>query len=547
MRPPRPGTGLARPPTHSLGGGLGGGGGGARQATDLGYFLDRVTRKTREVEEETERLHEHAARLEAEAETTEKVRRRRDVLAADVDALGARLADGNVALDAVSSGDVARARAELETKAREARSRNADAKAAAAAAETARASALAEAARLESQCAAHADAVAAIVARLTPAQRSEFEGLELERLRLEETRAALESEAERVAETTAELERGVAADPRKKRALSLRESLASLTAKQTLLAEERARLSLSPEEQRARLKEQIRSDTAATKQAEAETAALREAALAAEARLAEARDSEKATNANGTRIGMRAAGPPDDTPRYAETKGDSRVRAVRDAGADVTGNDASSRDGELISAFVDAFEANSARAAETQARTRREIRDLLLQTSEALTSSSPEGAGGRISVSSELAESAAMEAKIADELRSLAERSAKTRSALASFGDAEAIRKDQEKVKRALERDKAAYSSREDALHLLVRADERERRRREASGEGETREAKTLADLERKIRDVEGANYAIRARARAKEAELNDGAVWGEIDVMVAELNGLLKSRAAAA
>jgi hypothetical protein len=102
-------------------------------------------------------------------------------------------------------------------------------------------------------------------------------------------------------------------------------------------------------------------------------------------------------------------------------------------------------------------------------------------------------------------------------------------------------------VKRALERDKAAYSSREDALHLLVRADERERRRREASGEGETREAKTLADLERKIRDVEGANYAIRARARAKEAELNDGAVWGEIDAMVAELNGLLKSRAAAA
>jgi len=546
VRPPRPGTGLARPPTQSLGGGLGGGG-GARQATDLGYFLDRVTRKTREVEEETERLHEHAARLEAEAETTEKVRRRRDVLAADVDALGARLADGNVALDAVSSGDVARARAELETKAREARSRNADAKAAAAAAETARASALAEAARLESQCAAHGDAVAAIVARLTPAQRSEFEGLELERLRLEETRAVLESEAERVAEATAELERGVAADPRKKRALSLRESLASLTAKQALLTEERARLSLSPEEQRARLKEQIRSDTTATKQAEAETAALREAALAAEARLAEARDSEKATNANGTRIGMRAAKPPDDTPRYAETKGDSRVRAVRDAGADVTGNDASSRDGELISAFVDAFESNSARAAETQARTRREIRDLLLQTSEALTSSSPEGAGGHPSVSSEVAESAAMEAKIADELRSLAERSAKTRSALASFGDAEAIRKDQEKVKRALERDKAAYSSREDALHLLVRADERERRRREASGEGETRAAKTLADLEREIRDVEGANYAIRARARAKEAELNDGAVWGEIDAMVAELNGLLKSRAAAA
>ena len=524
MRPPRPGTGLARPPTHSLGGGLGGGGGGgARQATDLGYFLDRVTRKTREVEEETERLHEAAARLEAEAETTEKVRRRRDVLAADVDALRARLADGNVALDAVSSGDVTRARAELETKAREARSRNADAKAAAAAAETA---------RLESQCDEHADAVAAIIARLTPAQRSEFEGLEVERARLEETREALEAEAERVAEATAELERGVAADPRKRRALSLRESLASLTNKQALLAEERARLSLSPEEQRARLKEQIRSDTAATKQAEAETAALREAALAAEARLAEARDSEKATRANRTRIGDAAKPldetPTDDTPP-SETKGDSRE----------------------LAAFVDAFEANSARAAETQARTRREICDLLAKTSEALPSSSPSNKGGLGSSApaeaSEALTSSSMEAKIADELRSLAERSAKTRSALASFGDAEAIRKDQEKVKRCLERDKAAYTSREDALHLLVRADERERRRREASGEGETSAAKTLADLERKIRDVEGANYAIRARARAKEAELNDGVVWGEIDVMVAELNGLLKSRAAAA
>ena len=533
MRPPRPGTGLARPPTHSLGGGLGGGGGGgARQATDLGYFLDRVTRKTREVEEETERLHEAAARLEAEAETTEKVRRRRDVLATDVDALRARLADGNVALDAVSSGDVTRARAELETKAREARSRNADAKAAAAAAETARASALAEAARLESQCDEHADAVAAIIARLTPAQRSEFEGLEVERARLEETREALEAEAERVAEATAELERGVAADPRKRRALSLRESLASLTNKQALLAEERARLSLSPEEQRARLKEQIRSDTAATKQAEAETAALREAALAAEARLAEARDSEKATRANRTRIGDAAKPldetPTDDTPP-SETKGDSRE----------------------LAAFVDAFEANSARAAETQARTRREICDLLAKTSEALPSSSPSNKGGLGSSApaeaSEALTSSSMEAKIADELRSLAERSAKTRSALASFGDAEAIRKDQEKVKRCLERDKAAYTSREDALHLLVRADERERRRREASGEGETSAAKTLADLERKIRDVEGANYAIRARARAKEAELNDGVVWGEIDVMVAELNGLLKSRAAAA
>ena len=114
-------------------------------------------------------------------------------------------------------------------------------------------------------------------------------------------------------------------------------------------------------------------------------------------------------------------------------------------------------------------------------------------------------------------------------------------------GDAEEIRKDQEKVKKGLERDKAAYSAREDALHLLVRAEEREKLRRETSGDGETPAAKALAALQRKIEIAEGANHAAKMRARKKDAELNDGAVWGEIDAMVAELNGLLKSRAAAA
>lgn len=99
MRAPRPGTGLARPPTSSLGGGFGGAGvsGGARQVADSGYFLERVRAKVREVEEETERLNDAVVRAEAEAETSEKVRRRRDGLAAEVDALRARLADGNVA------------------------------------------------------------------------------------------------------------------------------------------------------------------------------------------------------------------------------------------------------------------------------------------------------------------------------------------------------------------------------------------------------------------------------------------------------------------
>jgi len=546
VRAPRPGTGLARPPTSSLGGGFGGAGvsGGARQVADSGYFLERVRAKVREVEEETERLNDAVVRAEAEAETSEKVRRRRDGLAAEVDALRARLADGNVALDAVSSGDVARARADLDAKAREARSRNADAKAAAAAAETARSQALAEAARLESQCGEHADAVAARIARLPPAARAEFEALEAERARLEETRGALEGDLEATAEAVAELERGVAADPRKRRALALRESLESLKAKKAALAEARARVSLSPEEQRARLKEQIKADTAATKEAEAETAALRDAARAAEARLAEARDAKKkekraaASNANDAH--PRSGGADGRAPSGADA-----FVAGRGAGPDVE------RDEELA-AFVDAFESNAARAAEAQAKSRREIRELLEKTCEALkgesspTSASPTAESSSVSAS-EAAEAEQMEGKIADELRALAERSAKMRSALASFGDAEEIRKDQEKVKKGLERDKAAYSAREDALHLLVRAEEREKLRRETSGEGETPAAKALAALQRKIEIAEGANHAAKMRARKKDAELNDGAVWGEIDAMVAELNGLLKSRAAAA
>ena len=545
MRAPRPGTGLARPPTSSLGGGFGGAGvsGGARNpVADSGYFLERVRAKVREVEEETERLNDAVVRAEEEAETSEKVRRRRDGLAAEVDALRESLADGNVALDAVSSGDVARARADLDAKAREARSRNADAKAAAAAAETARSQALAEAARLESQCGEHADAVAARIARLPPAARAEFEALEAERARLEETRGALEGDLEATAEAVAELERGVAADPRKRRALALRESLESLEAKKAALAEARARVSLSPEEQRARLKEQIKADTAATKEAEAETAALRDAARAAEARLAEARDARKkrAAAANANDAHPRSGGADGLAPSGADA-----FVAGRGAGPDVE------RD-EALAAFVDAFESNAARAAEAQAKSRREIRELLEKTCEALkgesspTSASPTAESSSVSAS-EAAEAEQMEGKIADELRALAERSAKMRSALASFGDAEEIRKDQEKVKKGLERDKAAYSAREDALHLLVRTEEREKLRRETSGEGETPAAKALAALQRKIEIAEGANHAAKMRARKKDAELNDGAVWGEIDAMVAELNGLLKSRAAAA
>ena len=259
----------------------------------------------------------------------------------------------------MSSGDVGRARADLEAKAREARSRNADAKADAAAAETARSQALAEAARLESQCGEHADAIAARIARLPPAARAEFEALEAERARLEETRGALEGDLEAAAEAVAELERGVAADPRKRRALAMRESLESLEAKKAALAEARARLSLSHEEQRARLKEQIKADTAATKEAEAETAALRDAARAAEARLAEARDAKK----NNKRAA--AANANDAHPRSGGTDG----LAPSEADAFVAGPGAGpavERDEELA-AFVDAFESNAARAAEAQA------------------------------------------------------------------------------------------------------------------------------------------------------------------------------------
>ena len=542
--PPRPGTGLARPPTSSSSrGGVGGVGGvgGSRPGADLSYFLERVRAKAREVEEETERLTDAARRAEAEAQTSEKVRRRRDGLAAEVDALRARLADGNVALDAMSSGDVVRARADLDARAREARARSADAKAAAAAAEAARTQALAEASRLESQCDERAHAVAAKTARLPPSARYEFEALERERTRLEERRECLERSLEEVAEATAELERGIAADPRKRRALALRESLASLEAKRAELAEARARVSLSPEEQRARLKEQIRSDTAATKRAEADAAALRDAARAAEARLAEARESARA-EAAGAKNAASTRGGGGDTDGRATARTDAGV-VERDAGSDAEREKATA-------AFVDAFESNAARAARAQETSRREIRALLEETSEALNGEAASARPADAPSSgprSELAEAEAMEGKIADEFHALAERSAKVRSALASFGDAEEIRKDQEKVKKGLERDKAAYSAREDALHLLVRANEREKRRRETSGEAETPSAKTLAALERKIELAEGANHAIRMRVRAKEAELDDGAVWEEIHVMVAELNGLLKSRAAAA
>ena len=397
----------------------------------MNAFLERFRTKTREVETEAERLTDAAVRAEAEAGTSERVRRCRDELAVEVDALRARLADGNVALDAMSSGDVVRARADLDARAREARARSADAKAAAAAAEAARTQALAEASRLESQCDERAHAVAAKMALLPPSARYEFEALERERTRLEERRECLERSLEEVAEATAELERGIAADPRKRRALALRESLASLEAKRSALAEARAVVSLSPEEQRARLETQIRSDTATTEHAKAETAALCEAARTAEARLAEARLA---------------------------------TAVARDGGSDAELD-------EAPVAFADAFESNAARAAEKQEASRHENHTSLAETSKGLkdeVASSKPASPASLRPPSDPAEAEATEARIADELRALAERSAKMRNELASFGDAE-----------------------------------------------ENRE--------------------------------NDGAVWGEINSMVAELNGLMKSRAAAA
>ena len=108
-----------------------------------------------------------------------------------------------------------------------------------------------------------------------------------------------------------------------------------------------------------------------------------------------------------------------------------------------------------------------------------------------------------------------MEGKIADELRSLAERSAKMRERFPS-GTPRRSARTAEKVKKGLERTRRRTRRGEDALHLLVRAEEREKQRRETSGEGETPTAKALAALQRKIEVAEGANHAAKMRARKR-------------------------------
>ena len=325
--------------------------------------------------------------------------------------------------------------------------------------------------------------VRARVGELPLPKRREYESLEAEASRLADEQRRLEAALEATANECDAAEREVSRDEIKQRALALRDAEAKLAERESNLRDELEKLSLSPEEQRAALKEQIRADNAAIQEAEAEAQRLQR----------EIRKGESKLQGVRVDLGEKEGAGLDRADKYDKLLAQER---------------------ELVD-FIDSFESNRA-AAQNDIAARRspghrrvvgegveahlshaenvpdrarfeemaaELEYKKTQAGHAETTNDRLREERELRIA-ELAKIDTLDEKIDAELEGLARRSEELESELANFGDAESIRVEAEAIKEQLERDKTSFGARVEALGVVVAEKTRkfEAKRRQVRG-----------------------------------------------------------------
>ena len=142
---------------------------------------------------------------------------------------------------------------------------------------------------LEAQVRSYQEKTKGMIDQLPPARRREYESLAERNATLQAEVAKMEAALEKASSELSAAEHELARDQIKQRELALRDTLSSLTARKRELKTDEERLKLSPIDQRARLKEQIRAHNEEIAAAEIEIAELQKLVRKGESKLQEVR------------------------------------------------------------------------------------------------------------------------------------------------------------------------------------------------------------------------------------------------------------------
>lgn len=288
----RPVTGMAggdaMRPTTTASGGMGGGptraggGGVGRQVMDKSYFVNELRHKNKEIMLEVEKISKEIHEKQMGNQQFDQIERKYASLQREVKEKQGELADQNIILDTVGTGGPLD---DLRHKTKMLQDRNAQERLQVDAVFGERIQVESAVKELETQVAHHQEEMMSKLNELPIVKQREYKTLAEENTRLHDEVGRLEAELEAAAQELSHLEYELSRDQIKQRALALQEKLSQLTARRYELEEEDKKLQLSPEEQRAQLKEQIRRDNADIQRAESQIQELQQAIRRGESKL----------------------------------------------------------------------------------------------------------------------------------------------------------------------------------------------------------------------------------------------------------------------
>ena len=556
----RPATGLpgadaARPGTMAshAGGGYGGGhdrlgtaAHAGRQVRDKSFHLNEIRKKNRAVQLEIERLDAEAQTRRLGTSQFDAIERKYDQLRAEVATLQGALTDQNVVLDAcVNAVDGAAQVEALRAKTSALATANAHEQRALDEAFERRVTLESGLKEAEAQLERLQRDVRSKIDALPSGKRAEHDRLEVENERLERREAEAEAEIERATAELQETERALGGDQVKQRALALRDKTRDLTERRVALREEKEALALSPEEQRERLKEQIRADKETTARAEQDIVDLQRAIHAGESKLAGARiELNGGGDGGGSVESMDRADKLEkllaqerELTEFIDNFEPARARAL---------NDADARRVAIVAAMERTARHLSLKGNVPNQRRFKELeRELAYKQTQVANAehTNERLRTEKLERQNELAKIDELEDKIATELEGLRGRMSSMENDVARFGDLPKLAAEADETRARLTRELASFGARKDALRSIVnkRSLAHERRRRETqSGDA----FKNLERMEVKIRTAEAGAHAAGEYIKGKESETDHGALRRNLDEVWEALNSELQKRA---
>lgn len=374
---------------------------------------------------------------------------------------------------------------------------------------------------------------------LAPAKREEYKSLQSENNHLQNELARMEGDLEEASRQLSQYEGELQKDQIKQRALSLQQQIADLSDKRRELQAEESKLSLSPEEQRARLKDQIKRDNADIARAEQQIQELQQAIRRGESKLQEARGDLSDQS-----------GALDEAEKYEKLLRDERELTTFieefDGNRANVQNDIAAKQ-QNITAMLEKVSRHIQLQGNMPNQKRfKEMQDELeykkQQVQNAATTQSRLVQEKELR-QQELEKISTLEEKIKVELAGLEEKSKIMNEEIVKFAALDTLKHEAEEIKRQLEVDRVSFGKRREALNRVVmeRSAKYEAKKEQLQGNDVYA---TLEKLEQKMRTMEQGVVSMTDYISAKEAETDYSPMLKGITEMYDELNVELQRKA---